>query len=70
MACRFDELWASVRHCRKHGLDDIAEDFERVLISLTAIRAIVTEWNFGPTGDRDALVAIHGIIGDDIQEAA
>lgn len=31
------------------------------------VRDILTDWNFGPLQDRDALVAIHGLVGDNIQ---
>lgn len=34
------------------------------------VRAVITEWNFGPLGDRDALVAIWRIVGDDFQHAS
>lgn len=31
------------------------------------VRRILTDWNFGPIQDRDALVAIHAFVGDNIQ---
>lgn len=34
---------------------------------LSAVREIVTEWNFGPLSSEHAIKAIFDVIGDDIQ---
>lgn len=63
------ELDGCVRYCLKHGKDDLADSLEPIAEKMAKVEAVLTDWNFGPLQDRDALVAIHNLIGDNIQGA-
>lgn len=45
----------------------ILDERERGEVLVNQVRAVITEWNFGPLGDTEALVSIWKLVGDNIQ---
>lgn len=64
------EVTGCVQYCLKHGKDDLADWLEPVAMRLNLAEGVLTEWNFGPMSDREALIALHDLIGDNMQGAS